>query len=233
MSKNKSRNPPQHKRQQLRLIGGAWRGRRLEFADQDGLRPSGDRCRETLFNWLQTRLPGSRCLDLFAGSGALGLEAASRGAAAVELVELNPLTASVLREQIDSLTVNPGEQKGSGVIPPTDAADIRLHQEDALGLLASGALAEQRFDIVFVDPPFELELQSEVLVFVDPPFELELQSEVLRLLHQHPCLSVDAVVYVETGQRDLTACLQSGWQIDRQKRAGNVSFGLLSSAEGK
>jgi len=217
MSKNKSRNPPQHKRQQLRLIGGAWRGRRLEFADQDGLRPSGDRCRETLFNWLQTRLPGSRCLDLFAGSGALGLEAASRGAAAVELVELNPLTASVLREQIDSLTVNPGEQKGSGVIPPTDAADIRLHQEDALGLLASGALAEQRFDIVFVDPPFELELQSEVL----------------RLLHQHPCLSVDAVVYVETGQRDLTACLQSGWQIDRQKRAGNVSFGLLSSAEGK
>jgi len=217
MSKNKSRNPPQHKRQQLRLIGGAWRGRRLEFADQNGLRPSGDRCRETLFNWLQTRLPGSRCLDLFAGSGALGLEAASRGAAAVELVELNPLTASVLREQIDSLTVNPGEQKGSGVIPPTDAADIRLHQEDALGLLASGALAEQRFDIVFVDPPFELELQAEVL----------------RLLHQHPCLSVDAVVYVETGQRDLTACLQSGWQIDRQKRAGNVSFGLLSSAEGK
>jgi len=214
MNKQKSRKKTQHKRQQLRLIGGAWRGRRIEFADQDGLRPSGDRCRETLFNWLQTRIPGSRCLDLFAGSGALGLEAASRGAALVEMVELNPQAASMLAEQIATLTVNPGEQKGSGVIPPTAAADIRLRQQDALELLSSGALAEQRFDIVFVDPPFELELQSEVLA----------------LLHQHPCLSVDAVVYMETDQRDLAACLQPGWQIDREKRAGNVSFGLLSSA---
>jgi len=216
MNKKRSVKKPAGKRQQVRLIGGAWRGRRIEFADQDGLRPSGDRCRETLFNWLQTRLPGSRCLDLFAGSGALGLEAASRGAAVVELVELNPVAASVLLEQISVLTKTSGEQKGSGVIAPTAAANINLHQQDALSLLKNDSLAEQRFDIVFVDPPFELELQSQVL----------------GLLHQHPCLSPDAVVYVETDQVELSAAVVPGWQIDRQKRAGNVSFGLLSPEVG-
>ena len=204
------------KRQQVRLIGGAWRGRRIDFADQDGLRPSGDRCRETLFNWLQTRVPGSRCLDLFAGSGALGLEAASRGAAAVEMVELNPSVASVLLEQIALLTKNPGEQKASGAIPPTAALNINVHQQDALSVLNSDSLADQRFDIVFVDPPFELQLQSQVL----------------GLLHQHPSLNPGAVVYVETDQTDLSATVVPGWQIDRQKRAGNVSFGLLSLGTG-
>ena len=204
------------KRQQVRRIGGAWRGRRIDFADQDGLRPSGDRCRETLFNWLQTRVPGSRCLDLFAGSGALGLEAASRGAAAVDMVELNPSVTSVLLEQIALLTKNPGEQKASGAIPPTAATNINVQQQDALSLLNSNSLADQRFDIVFVDPPFELQLQSQVL----------------GLLHQHPSLNPGAVVYVETDQSDLSATVVPGWQIDRQKRAGNVSFGLLSQGTG-
>ena len=71
----------------VRIIGGEWRGRRLSVCDLPGLRPSGDRSRETLFNWLQLHIRGSRCVDLFAGSGALGLEAASRGAAEVILVE--------------------------------------------------------------------------------------------------------------------------------------------------
>ena len=87
-----------------------------------------------------------------------------------------------------------------------------MRQQDALNLLASGALGERRFDIVFIDPPFELGLQSEVL----------------GLLHQHPCLNPGALIYMETDQRDLSTALVPGWQIDRQKRAGNVSFGLLS-----
>ena len=78
---------------QLRVIGGQWRGRRLTFPDLPGLRPTPDRVRETLFNWLAPVLPGARCLDLFAGSGALGIEALSRGAAEVVFVERHPLAA--------------------------------------------------------------------------------------------------------------------------------------------
>ena len=83
---------------QLRIIGGQWRGRKLTFPDVPGLRPTGDRIRETLFNWLAPALPGARCLDLFAGSGALGLEAASRGARQVVMVESDHRAAEALRD---------------------------------------------------------------------------------------------------------------------------------------
>ena len=82
----------------VRLIGGHWRGTRLPVPDVPGLRPTSDRVRETLFNWLQPMLPGARVLDLFAGSGALGLEAVSRGAASAQLVERDPALAAALRE---------------------------------------------------------------------------------------------------------------------------------------
>ncbi|MGH8034736.1 MAG: RsmD family RNA methyltransferase, partial [Lysobacterales bacterium] len=81
----------------VRIIGGVWRGRRLPVPDIAGLRPSGDRSRETLFNWLQPHLHNARCLDLFAGTGVLGLEAVSRGAASVVLVEKSKLAATTLR----------------------------------------------------------------------------------------------------------------------------------------
>ena len=80
-------------RNKIRIIGGSWRGRRVSFPDTPGLRPTPDRVRETLFNWLQPSIVQSRCLDLFAGSGALGLEALSRGAREVVFVEKDPLTA--------------------------------------------------------------------------------------------------------------------------------------------
>lgn len=125
-------------RNELRIIGGEWRGRRLRFAGGAGLRPTADRNRETLFNWLQPLLPGSRCLDLFAGSGALGFEAASRGAAHVLLVERDRRTLEALRENIRLL----------------EAADrVDVHGGDALSLLAGGA--GQPFDILFLDPPFQ------------------------------------------------------------------------------
>ncbi|MBE2295503.1 MAG: 16S rRNA (guanine(966)-N(2))-methyltransferase RsmD, partial [Phycisphaerales bacterium] len=88
---------------QLRVIGGQWRGRRLSFPDLPGLRPTPDRVRETLFNWLAPVLPGARCLDLFAGSGALGIEALSRGAAEVVFVERHPRAVNTLRAQLDQL----------------------------------------------------------------------------------------------------------------------------------
>lgn len=121
----------------VRIIGGRWRGTRLEVADAAGLRPSADRVRETLFNWLQPILPGARVLDLFAGSGALGLESLSRGAREALLVERDPKLAAALQ-----------------------AAISRLHADDEATVVRADALAflraplHGRFDVVFVDPPF-------------------------------------------------------------------------------
>ncbi len=124
---------------QLRIIGGSWRGRRLRFANVPGLRPTSDRNRETLFNWLQPHLHGSRCLDLFAGSGALGFEGASRGAAHVLLVERAAAAARQLKENIRIL----------------EAGDrVRLHRGDAIALL-KGPPPSSPFDLVFLDPPFD------------------------------------------------------------------------------
>lgn len=120
---------------QVRIVGGQWRGRKLSFPDLPGLRPTPDRVRETLFNWLAPVIAGCRCLDLFAGSGALGFEAASRGAAEVVLVERDPQIAKALREQAQLL----------------HAETVEIMQADALQYL-HGTL--RGFDILLLDPPF-------------------------------------------------------------------------------
>ena len=125
-----------HSTGSVRIIGGEWRGRKLPIPDVPGLRPSGDRSRETLFNWLQPWIAGARCADLFAGSGALGFEAASRGAASVELVEISPIAISKLVDSIKILA----------------AETVQLHRGDALNWLAQ--VQPDSLDIVFVDPPF-------------------------------------------------------------------------------
>ncbi|HXH03868.1 MAG TPA: 16S rRNA (guanine(966)-N(2))-methyltransferase RsmD [Candidatus Competibacteraceae bacterium] len=122
---------------QVRIIAGRWRGRRLPFPDVAGLRPTPDRVRETLFNWLAPVIQGARCLDLFAGSGALGLEALSRDAAEVLFVERDPRAAAQLRANLERLGVPPQRW--------------RLYTGDALALLHQPA---EPFDIVFLDPPF-------------------------------------------------------------------------------
>ena len=121
----------------VRIIGGRWRGSKLPVASAPGLRPTSDRARETLFNWLQPMLPGARVLDLFAGSGALGLEALSRGAREVLLVERDPQLAQSLRVTCARL--------GAG----GPATALRA---GALQLLR--AALQRRFDLVFPDPPF-------------------------------------------------------------------------------
>lgn len=126
---------------QLRLIGGQWRGRKLSFPAVDGLRPTGDRIRETLFNWLAPELQGARCLDLFAGSGALGLEALSRGAAQSLLLERDSRAAAALRHNLELLSTNAGR------VVHTDSLDY-LHQGNN----------DEPFDVVFIDPPFSQQL---------------------------------------------------------------------------
>lgn len=132
----------------VRIIGGEWRGRRLPVHDLPGLRPSGDRSRETLFNWLQAHLRGAVCVDLFAGSGALGLEAASRGAVEVILVEKLKMVAQDLR----------------AILKVLKADQVTVVQADALHWLRSRPA--RSLDIAFVDPPFGLQLETRALELI-------------------------------------------------------------------
>lgn len=120
----------------VRIIGGAWRGSKLRVPAVPGLRPTPDRVRETVFNWLGQQLSGMRCLDLFAGSGALGMEAASRGAARVDLVERHTQLAQALQDAATRL----------------GADNVHVHTGDAMGFLARCPAGS--FDVVFIDPPF-------------------------------------------------------------------------------
>ena len=132
-------------RHEVRLIGGQWKRSKLPVADRPGLRPTPDRVRETLFNWLGQQLDGWRCLDAFAGSGALGFEAASRGAAEVVLLERDPALVRSLQASRQKLK----------------ADALSVHQADALTWMAR--CAPGRFDLVLLDPPFDAALFDSAL----------------------------------------------------------------------
>jgi 16S rRNA (guanine966-N2)-methyltransferase len=136
-------------RNSVRIIGGGWRGRRVNFPDIPGLRPTPDRVRETLFNWLQHAVAGARCLDLFAGSGALGLEALSRGAREVVFVEQAVAASRVLQEQL----IRFGADRKGRVVEMGAARYLRA--------------AAQPFDIVFLDPPFGRDALAEYVPMLD------------------------------------------------------------------
>jgi 16S rRNA (guanine966-N2)-methyltransferase len=133
----------------VRIIGGAWRGRRIAFPDLPDLRPTSDRVRETLFNWLQHEVAAARCLDLFAGSGALGLEALSRGAKEAILVEQDPTAARHLTEQIQRL-----DALRQASVVEMDAYRYLLRPTEP-------------FDIVFLDPPFKSDALPDVVALLD------------------------------------------------------------------
>ena len=124
------------KQSTLRIIGGQWRGRRLAFTPAEGLRPTTDRVRETLFNWLAPSIHGARCLDLFAGSGALGLEALSRGAASCDFVDTSTTALRQIKEHLGILQAQ---------------ALGHCHAADALTFLQG---ARGGYEIIFIDPPF-------------------------------------------------------------------------------
>ncbi len=173
---------------QVRIIGGAWRSRVIHFPDCVGLRPTPGRVRETLFNWLGQRLDGKTCLDLFAGSGALGFEALSRGAAHVVMVEQSPRVARALAENVQRLS----------------AQWAAIANADALQYLRG---RKERFDIVFLDPPFNQSILPAVLALL-PPW-----------------LAPDARVYLESESR-FEANIE--WKILKQSRAGQVKFQLMT-----
>jgi 16S rRNA (guanine966-N2)-methyltransferase len=141
--KSQQRNDSGSPSGRLRIVAGKWRSRLLPIADEPGLRPTSERIRETLFNWLASTIEGSRCLDLFAGSGALGLEALSRGAGEVVFVENSARAAAVLKESVKML----------------EASGARIHKADAISYLKS---EPEPFDIVFLDPPFAADLLEDL-----------------------------------------------------------------------
>ena len=186
----------------LRIIGGEWRSRQLPIVDLPGLRPTTDRVRETLFNWLQNDIPGARCLDLFAGSGALGFEAASRGAASVIMIELQNNAMQVLKSNKQLLGENQAESHNR-------ANNIKLIQQNALTWLAE--YQEKPFDVVFLDPPFD----SDYL------------GKAIELLGKQVCLSANACVYLECAINQQLPELPAGWEISREKKAGQVRYFLV------
>ncbi|AFJ01776.1 Ribosomal RNA small subunit methyltransferase D [Methylophaga frappieri] len=137
-SKNKSNSSGS-----VRIIGGRWRGRKISFADLSDLRPTPDRVRETVFNWLQADLGGAHCLDAFAGSGVLGFEAASRGARSVDLVEQDKQAFALLNATQQQL----------------QAGECRLFRQDVRMMLTE---TSQPYDVVFLDPPYRLQYWQSV-----------------------------------------------------------------------
>lgn len=122
----------------IRITGGEWRSRLIQVAAVPGLRPTPDRVRETLFNWLGQDLAGRQCLDLFAGSGILGLECASRGAENVVLVERDQSAFARLKQNVAAF----------------DCDRLRLERADALEFANAAARQQQRFDLILLDPPY-------------------------------------------------------------------------------
>ncbi|MBK1691870.1 16S rRNA (guanine(966)-N(2))-methyltransferase RsmD [Ectothiorhodospira mobilis] len=182
----------------MRIISGRWRGRRLPVAAVPGLRPTPDRVRETLFNWLQPVLPGAVCLDLFAGSGALGLEAASRGALRVVMVERDRRLAQHLRQQTREL----------------EAEDtVAVQSGDGLAYLAR---CDEAFDLVFLDPPYGLDLLPGCIARLSRP----------------GCLRPGARIYLEHAGDAAPPALPEGWSVLRHTGAGAVA-GLLVAVDGE
>jgi 16S rRNA (guanine966-N2)-methyltransferase len=170
----------------VRIIGGAWKKSVLRFPALEGLRPTPDRVRETLFNWLGQDLTGTDCLDLFAGSGALGFEAASRGARRVVLVERDLDAVRALQANASRLS-----------------APLAIIRDDAAAYVSS---AKERFDVVFLDPPFR-------------------QNVLPGILGRLPkVLKTGARVYVESAEPQAA---EGAWRELKRSRAGQVNFQLL------
>ena len=179
-----NRNKPA-KAGKIRIIAGEYRGRRIAVPDRPGLRPTPGRVRETLFNWLGQALDGLACLDLFAGSGALGFEAASRGAARVVMVEQDRAVFAVLQKTRDSI----------------GARQVQVVLDDALGYLKR---TTERFDVVFLDPPFGQNALPAVFRYLRP-------QQGTR-------------VYVESSEPFAAG---EAWRELKRARAGQVSYQLL------
>ena len=180
----------------IRIIAGRWRRRLLPVVAHEGLRPTPDRVRETLFNWLHGAIEGARCLDLFAGTGALGFEAASRGARAVVMVERERGVAAVLE----------------GAVRALGADNVEVVRADALAWTPRPG---ERFDVVFLDPPWSGPSPEAALARLDGV----------------DALAPRCLVYLETHRVRADVELPPGWRLLHARRAGRVGYHLAVGSE--
>lgn len=180
---------------QVRIIGGQWKRSKLPFVAHPALRPTPDRIKETLFNWLSEHLLQARCLDLFAGSGALGFEALSRGAAQVTFVDTEKNNIQQIQSCMDKFKVS-GER-------------YALHVQDGLQYLRA---AQNKYDIVFLDPPYGGDLLTAALI------DLAVQ----------PLLSAKALIYAEHARGAACTEIAGDWTVLQHETAGQVEFYLLT-----
>lgn len=202
MSKPRSTGSTRPGSNSLRIIAGQWRSRRLSFPDVEGLRPTPDRIRETLFNWLQDAIPRADCLDLFAGSGACGMEALSRGARHVSFVDNSALATRALRSNLELLK----------------AQDYQVYCENALDWLRR--MGQQN------DIPRQFDV-----VFLDPPFASDLLAHSVEALEHSGLLKPAGLVYLETAQPVPGSVLPASWQQLKARKAGAVHFYLCRRSE--
>lgn len=184
--------------QSLRIIGGQFRGRKLRYTEQQLLRPSKDSTREMLFNWLTPYVYNAACVDLFAGSGAFGIEALSRGAHTVHFVENNKTTAHELQQNL-AVLVAPNEQKRAYVHILDAHKWLARHQE----------AINTKWNIVFCDPPFAWQEEQYIALF--------------NTLSQHPSMHTNTLVYLESSA-PLEPC---AWRTIKHKSIGAVHSTLL------
>ncbi len=189
--------PGSEGRNSIRIIAGAWRGRRVSFPDLPELRPTPDRVRETLFNWLQSDIAESRCLDLFAGSGALGLESLSRGAEAVVFVEQSQMVARALQAELTRLG-------GAGRSRVVEMGASRF-------LRTPTATFGGAFDLVFMDPPYHRQALGEYVPMVDAA----------------GWVKPGGLVYLENEKSAGVPELPSHWELLKSKSAGEVGYHLI------
>jgi 16S rRNA (guanine966-N2)-methyltransferase len=187
------------KKGEVRIIGGRWRGRKLHFPVLPDLRPTPNRIRETLFNWLAHDIAEAHCLDLFAGSGALGFEALSRNAKSVSFIEQSPILVRYLTQQIKQLGAE-------------DQAEV---YHTRFPFTPSQVFKGQK-------PLFNL-------VFLDPPFHQNLINVACLWLEKAGLLAPESKVYIETECPINAALLPENWQIQQCKIAGQVHYGLIKS----
>ena len=179
----------------VRIIGGSWRGRKLPLLSEAGLRPTPDRVRETLFNWLMPTIVGTIVLDACAGSGVLGIEALSRGASKVFFIENNVKLCSTIRKMCGVLEAD---------------AEVIQHDVSKLNLVLTG----KKFDLVFLDPPYQSGLYSEVI------------AQLIEGDH----FAKKALMYIETSTKSVVNFVPKSWLKLRSKTAGHVRYEVYQIA---
>lgn len=176
----------------IRIISGQFRGRKLPVMDLPGLRPTTDRTKETLFNWISPYLHDAVCLDMFAGSGSLGFEALSRYGSSCTFIEQNKQAAQQIRNNLQLLKLDEHGQVCVG---------------DALSLVPS---LKQKFDVIFIDPPF-----NQALV-----------PEVINVIHQHQLLSEQGLVYIECELENSQYEVPQNWLCIKERQTKQLSYRL-------